>query len=190
MIYSDDKINNDDIQIFDNIYSDYNKSKNRPHVFFDITNQEETKRIIIELFNDVVPYTVDNFIYLVKNSYKGSKIHRIVKDFIIQGGDYINGDGTGYGSKYGDHFKDENFELKHDKYVISMANSGPNTNSCQFFITLNKCPSLDNKHVVFGKIIGEESQQTIDLIGQVLVDLKEKPIVNITISDCGIIENI
>jgi cyclophilin family peptidyl-prolyl cis-trans isomerase len=172
----------------DNVVNEYVKSKERPHVWFDIeVNSEHIGRIIIELFDDIVPYTVKNFIHNVEHNYKGSIFHRIIKDFIIQGGDYINGDGTGSSSIYGERFKDENFNVKHEsKYMISMANSGPNTNGCQFFITLNPLPSLDNKHVVFGRVIEQESFDVIDQLGSTLTNYKEKPIVDCIIADCGV----
>ena len=156
-------------------------------VFFDISLKEEyLGRINIELFNNIVPDTVDNFLYMVKNHYKGSIFHRIIKDFVIQGGDFLYGNGTGSISKYGNKFKDENFDLKHDeKYLLSMANSGPNTNGCQFFITLDILPHLDNKHVVFGKIYDEESKQLIDKLAEVKTD-NDRPIIDCIISDCGI----
>jgi cyclophilin family peptidyl-prolyl cis-trans isomerase len=171
------------------VVDEYIKSKARIHVFMDISiNDENIGKVIIELFNDIVPLTVDNFVYMIKNNYKGSIFHRIIKDFIIQGGDYLNGDGTGINSIYGQYFKDENFILKHDnKYIISMANAGPDTNGCQFFITLNPTPSLDNKHVVFGKIVGEESQMIIDKLGEVLTNDNDMPIVKCIIEDCGIL---
>jgi peptidyl-prolyl isomerase H (cyclophilin H) len=173
----------------DNVFQNHMQSKNRTHVFMDITIHDEyIGRIIIELFDDIVPYTVKNFIYMCENHYKNSIFHRIIDDFVIQGGDYINRDGTGSNSIYGKSFKDENFNLKHDsKYLLSMANSGPNTNGCQFFITLNELPHLDNKHVVFGKIINNESFELVDKLANVLKNKDDKPIVDCVISDCGIL---
>lgn len=173
----------------DNVFDEYMQSKNRPKVFFDIsTNNEIIGRITFELYDDIVPYTVKNFIFMVQNHYKDSIFHRIIKDFVIQGGDYINGDGTGTNSIYGKTFDDENFNLKHDKkYLLSMANSGPNTNGCQFFITLNELEHLDNKHVVFGKVANEESKEIIDIMANTLVNQNDKPIVDYIIVDCGIL---
>ena len=175
--------------LFDNIFEDYMQSKQRQHIFFDISMGEQyLGRVIIELFDDVVPYTCKNFIYMVENHYKNSIFHRIIDNFMIQGGDYINSNGTGSNSIYGDKFDDENFNLQHDsKYLLSMANAGQNTNGCQFFITLNILPHLNNKHVVFGKINDEMSKNIIDKLSIVNVDSDNKPIINCTIIDCGLL---
>jgi len=176
----------------DDAFETYIQSKNRTHVYFDIEMQNENVgRIIMELFDDIVPHTTKNFIHMVQTSYKGSIFHRIIKDFVIQGGDFINGDGTGSQSIYGNKFDDENFDMQHDsKYLLSMANSGPNTNGCQFFITLNPLPNLDNKHVVFGKVITNNSKNIIDKMGNILTNANDNPIVPCIISDCGIIEDV
>lgn len=115
-------------------------------------------RVEIELFNDVVPITVNNFMQLITGQngygYKNCNIHRIIPDFMIQMGDFTRGNGTGGHSVYGDTFEDENFNINHDREgLLSMANCGPNTNGSQFFITLDKQPHLDGKHVVFGVVI-------------------------------------
>lgn len=139
-------------------------TKGRPIVFFDIfIGDQSAGRIKIELYSDIVPKTAENFrqyctgehrINLQPIGYKDAIFHRVIKDFMIQGGDFINADGTGSQSIYGKSFEDENFTVKHDSAgLLSMANSGKDTNGCQFFITLQKCDFLDGKHVVFGKVV-------------------------------------
>jgi cyclophilin family peptidyl-prolyl cis-trans isomerase len=152
-------------------------------------------RIVFQLFDDVVPKTCKNFRYLCckgmnKNNedpcYKNSIFHRVISDFMIQGGDFTNHDGTGGKSIYGEKFEDENFDLEHNQAgLLSMANSGPDTNGSQFFITLNKTPWLDKKHVVFGIILS--GFDVIKQIENVTVDENDKPSVNIVIKDCGLI---
>ena len=120
-------------------------------------------KIIFELFADVVPKTCKNFKTLCdgyktelmgSQGYQGCIFHRIIPDFMIQGGDFTRGDGTGGYSIYGQTFEDESFALRHDKPgLLSMANSGPNTNGSQFFITTVPTPHLNNKHVVFGQVL-------------------------------------
>lgn len=112
-------------------------------------------KVEIELYNDVVPKTVFNFMELVKGrKYLGCLVHRIIPGFMAQMGDFTKGNGTGGTSIYGAKFEDENFDLYHDEPgLLSMANSGPDTNGSQFFITFVPTPHLDGKHVVFGKVI-------------------------------------
>jgi peptidyl-prolyl isomerase H (cyclophilin H) len=116
--------------------------------------------------------------------YKGTSVHRSIKGFMIQGGDIVKGDGTGCTSIYGEKFDDENFELKHTGAgLLSMANSGPGTNGCQFFVTCDACDWLDGKHVVFGKVV--DGMLTVRKIENVTVGANSKPKMPILISQCG-----
>ncbi|KIL94760.1 peptidyl-prolyl cis-trans isomerase h [Fusarium avenaceum] len=158
---------------------------------------EPLGRITFELFKDVVPKTAENFRQFCtgesKNAggrpqgYKGSKFHRIIPNFMCQGGDFLNGDGTGSTCIWGfKAFEDENFTLKHDQPgLLSMANAGPNTNGSQFFITTVPTPFLDNKHVVFGKVV-----DGMDVVKKMEATKtgyrgKDMPNLDVAISQCG-----
>eukprot|EP00049_Salpingoeca_infusionum_P012323 m.224848 g.224848 ORF g.224848 m.224848 type:complete len:193 (+) comp15152_c0_seq2:111-689(+) len=170
------------------------KKVDNPIVFMDVeAGGHPLGRMKFELFADDCPKTAENFRQLctgemrkdgVPQGYKSSTFHRVIKDFMIQGGDYVNGDGTGMASIYGGQFDDESFKHKHTgPGDLSMANSGPNTNGCQFFVTCTKCDYLDAKHVVFGKLI--DGMLVLRKIEAVQTDQKNKPRIPIVITQCG-----
>ncbi len=144
-------------------------------------------KIIIKLFDEIVPKTAKNFRELCNSKrYITSPFHRIIKDFMLQSGDFTNYDGTGGVSIYGNKFDDENFKLKHNKkYLLSMANSGTNTNGSQFFITTSVCPHLDGKHVVFGEVC--DGFELVDYLNETETDQNDKPRNMIVISDSGVL---
>ncbi|SJK85829.1 peptidylprolyl isomerase [Babesia microti strain RI] len=164
-----------------------------PKCFFDISIGGQKKgRIVFTLFEDKVPKTAQNFLHLCIGDkqfngktlhYKGSIFHRIIPNFMCQGGDITNHNGTGGLSIYGRNFNDENFSVQHSKEgLLSMANAGPNTNSSQFFITTVKTPWLDGKHVVFGEVTeGMDIVKAMDRVGT----SSGKPQEKVVIEDCG-----
>ena len=169
-----------------------------PNVFFDMTiGGEAAGRITFKLYADAVPKTAENFRALCTGAkgegksgkplhYKGSSFHRVISDFMCQGGDCTAGNGTGGESIYGMKFEDESFAGKagsHDTPgLLSMANAGPNTNGSQFFITTVLTPWLDGKHVVFGKVTeGLDVVRAIEAVGSRSGSTAQP----VAIADCG-----
>ncbi len=153
-------------------------------------------RVTFELFTDMTPKTAENFLGLCTGDYGvsklsnkrlhylGTRIHRIAEGMYIQGGDITRGDGTGGESIYGKAFSDESFERKHAcAGLLSMASRGRNSNTSQFFVTLNACPQFDDKHVVFGKVV--EGMEVIWEIAKVPTTENDQPRIPVTIFDCG-----
>jgi cyclophilin family peptidyl-prolyl cis-trans isomerase len=164
-----------------------------PVVFFDVAiGGTPAGRVEITLRADVCPRTAENFRVLCTGEkstvskklwYKGSTFHRVIPNFMIQGGDFTKGNGTGGESIYGQKFPDENFRLKHTgPGILSMANSGPNSNGSQFFLTTVETPWLDGKHVVFGMVTaGMDVVKQIESLGSSTGRTSQ----TITIVDCG-----
>ncbi|XP_039693354.1 NK-tumor recognition protein isoform X2 [Pteropus medius] len=174
-------------------------AQDRPQCHFDIEiNREPVGRIMFQLFSDICPKTCKNFLCLCsgekglgkttgkKLCYKGSTFHRVVKNFMIQGGDFSEGNGKGGESIYGGYFKDENFVLKHDRaFLLSMANRGKHTNGSQFFITTKPAPHLDGVHVVFGLVIS--GFEVIEQIENLKTDAASRPYADVRVIDCGVL---
>ncbi|KAL7748021.1 peptidyl-prolyl cis-trans isomerase cpr6 [Sorochytrium milnesiophthora] len=165
------------------------------HTYFDIAiGGKPVGRIVFELFGDV-PRTADNFRALCTGEkgvgklgkplhYKGSKFHRVIKNFMCQGGDFTAGNGTGGESIYGEKFEDENFNHKHDQlFLLSMANAGPGTNGSQFFITTSLTSHLDNKHVVFGRVV--RGKNVVRHVEHTPTADQDAPVNDVVVVDCG-----
>ena len=166
-------------------------------VFFDIDidgSPDKSGRVVLGLFGDTVPKTAENFRALCTGEkgtgkagkplhYKNSIFHRIIPNFMIQGGDFTDFNGRGGESIYGEKFADENFDIKHSEpFYLSMANAGPNTNGSQFFITTVKTPWLDGRHVVFGKVLeGQDIIKNVEAIGST----SGQPSKTVTVKDSG-----
>ncbi|MEZ4962861.1 MAG: peptidylprolyl isomerase [Saprospiraceae bacterium] len=174
------------------------QNPDNPKVYFDISiGGEPAGRITFELFKDAAPLTAENFRALCTGEkgtglsgkplhYKGSSFHRIIQQFMCQGGDFTNGNGTGGESIYGAKFADETFAGKAGVHagpgILSMANAGPNTNGSQFFICTVETPWLNGKHVVFGQVVdGFDVVKKMEAVGS----RSGAPSAKVVIEDCG-----
>mmetsp|Transcript_9520 Transcript_9520/g.16691 ORF Transcript_9520/g.16691 Transcript_9520/m.16691 type:complete len:168 (+) Transcript_9520:86-589(+) len=164
-----------------------------PVVFLDVEiGGNFAGRMEIELFRDVVPKTAENFRCLCTEErgfgLKGSKFHRVINGFMAQGGDFTKGNGTGGRSIYGEKFRDENFKLKHTgPGILSMANSGKNTNGSQFFLCFAETGWLDGKHVVFGKVRNASGLKVLRSIETVGTE-NGRPKAEVLVVECGQLE--
>lgn len=183
--------------------TDADSKQKNPSVFLDIAVDEfgPAGRVVIELFQDDCVRTANNFLKLctgemgvgsmrVPLHYKGSRFHRVIPGFVVQGGDIVNGDGTSGDSIYGKYFDDETFANKCGVHAaagyVSMANSGPNTNNSQFFICLDELPHLNNQHVVVGRVIqGMEVIKVVELCGSSSGHTSR----DVIIADCGLVKD-
>jgi len=167
--------------------------------FLDVSiGGEKVGRIVLGLYGNAVPKTVANFKALCTGEagtgksgkplhYKGSKFHRIIPRFMCQGGDFTAGDGTGGESIYGEKFADESFKVKHSKPgMLSMANSGKDTNGSQFFITVKEQPTLNGRHVVFGEVLEgfDEVVTPMEVCGSYKGEVSK----DVVIEDCGVVD--
>jgi peptidyl-prolyl isomerase D len=187
---SDFIMSDDMMQHVNQVYEQEILAERRTKCFFDIgINNEYVGRIIVELYNDIVPKSCANFEYLCENKYAGCHVFRSIKGFCLQTGDFINNYGTGSFSIYGESFPDENFIINHNKkYQLSYANSSADTNGSQFFFTLDALPHLNGKHVVFGHVINQEGRDVIDRMETVFTDSGDRPIIPIQIVRSGILK--
>jgi cyclophilin family peptidyl-prolyl cis-trans isomerase len=158
----------------------YELDNKKEYIVLSISKSPEENKevkigdIYISLYENMVPKTCHNFKSLSKIEYKNCVIHRLIKGFMLQTGDYEKSNGTGGISVYGKKFPDENFNIKHTKRgLLSMANSGPDTNGSQFFITFDAAPHLDGKHVVFGEVV--KGWEVLDAIEAMKTNEKDEP---------------
>lgn len=181
--------------------------KGARYCYFDITiGDRALERVVIELFVDKVPITCNNFRSLCLGdkapdgakkipgtdtpmTYVGSSFHRVIPDFMIQGGDFTNHNGTGGVSIYGAQFDDENFDYKCDSPgLLAMANRGPNSNGSQFFITCTPCPHLDGKHVVFGRVV--QGMNAVRRIEHTPTGDQDRPRTSVRVADSGVLNEL
>ncbi|CAK1603125.1 unnamed protein product [Parnassius mnemosyne] len=174
------------------LFADARQFRVTDQVYFDIHREDKAVgRIVIGLFGDLAPRAVKNFKVLASKgirgkSYKGTSFTRIIKRFMIQGGDIVNDDGSGSISIYGETFDDENLDTQHSVAgFVSMANRGKNTNGCQFIITTTGTPWLDGLHTVIGKVV--EGQNLVHVVEHTPTDGDDRPTQQVYIADCGLL---